>query len=250
MDGTRFFRDWNCTTRDWWVTVMKPISNDTVENKTAGADVFAPIGVPAASPGSRTVAAGREFVQALTVDLVEVAVRLRRYLAQLSSRISIFLSELPLPLSLRLQRFRRGGRRLFAKPVSRGSFARANAVVLRRFVVATIVLAVVSALALSASMLWALHDLRLERPMKQATRPALVLETAGGEPLGRIGRLKLADVEREKFPEHLVQAVLSVEDRRFYSHFGFDLVGIARAAYRNLAAGEVVEGGSTIPSSW
>ena len=82
--------------------------------------------------------------------------------------------------------------------------------------------------------------------MKQATRPALVLETAGGEPLGRIGHLKLADVERAKFPEHLVQAVLSVEDRRFYSHFGFDLVGIARAAYRNLAAGEVVEGGSTI----
>ncbi len=95
-------------------------------------------------------------------------------------------------------------------------------------------------------MLWALHDLPLERPLKQATRPSLVLEAAGGEPLGRIGPLKLADVEREKFPEHLVQAVLSMEDRRFYSHFGFDLAGIARAAFRNSTVGEIVEGGSTI----
>jgi penicillin-binding protein 1A len=222
---------------------MKPISNDTVDTKKrAGAEVFEPVGVPSASPGSRTVAAGRQFVQALTVDLVELAVRLRRYLAPLASRISLYLSEPPLPL----RQFRCGGRRLFAKSVSRASFAGASAAVLRRFVVGTVVLAVVGVLALSGSILWALHDLRLERPMKQATKPALVLEAAGGEPLGRIGPLKFAEVERMKFPEHLVQAVLSMEDRRFYSHSGFDLVGIARAARRNMAAGNVVEGGSTI----
>ncbi|GBD44753.1 Penicillin-binding protein 2D [bacterium HR40] len=44
----------------------------------------------------------------------------------------------------------------------------------------------------------------------------------------------------------LVRAVLAVEDRRFYSHFGFDLFGTARAAVRDLLAGDYVAGGSTI----
>jgi len=40
--------------------------------------------------------------------------------------------------------------------------------------------------------------------------------------------------------------VIATEDRRFYSHFGIDLIGIARAAVANLRAGHVVQGGSTI----
>ena len=49
-----------------------------------------------------------------------------------------------------------------------------------------------------------------------------------------------------QLPEHLIQAVLSTEDRRFYWHFGIDPLGLARAFYINLRAGQVVEGGSTI----
>jgi penicillin-binding protein 1A len=45
---------------------------------------------------------------------------------------------------------------------------------------------------------------------------------------------------------HMIQAILSVEDRRFYQHFGIDPVRIAGAAWRNLRAGRIVEGGSTI----
>jgi len=41
-------------------------------------------------------------------------------------------------------------------------------------------------------------------------------------------------------------AVVAIEDRRFYSHFGVDLLGLARAMVANLAAGRLVEGGSTI----
>ena len=40
--------------------------------------------------------------------------------------------------------------------------------------------------------------------------------------------------------------MIATEDRRFYSHFGIDLIGLARAAYANLRAGRVVQGGSTI----
>src|SRR5262249_20572224 len=41
-------------------------------------------------------------------------------------------------------------------------------------------------------------------------------------------------------------AVIAVEDARFYSHFGVDVRGIARAVYANFRHGRVVEGASTI----
>ena len=53
-------------------------------------------------------------------------------------------------------------------------------------------------------------------------------------------------VPLSKFPKHLKEAVISVEDSRFYSHGGIDLFGILRAFYSNIKAGEVIEGGSTI----
>ena len=45
---------------------------------------------------------------------------------------------------------------------------------------------------------------------------------------------------------YIPQAVVAIEDRRFYSHFGFDPVGFARAMGRNVMAGRMVQGGSTL----
>lgn len=50
----------------------------------------------------------------------------------------------------------------------------------------------------------------------------------------------------EELPEIYIQAVLAVEDRRFYSHSGIDIISIARAIKNDIVAGEFVEGGSTI----
>jgi len=47
-------------------------------------------------------------------------------------------------------------------------------------------------------------------------------------------------------PQSLRDAVIATEDRRFYSHFGIDPIGIARAIYQNYRRGRIVEGGSTI----
>jgi penicillin-binding protein 1A len=47
-------------------------------------------------------------------------------------------------------------------------------------------------------------------------------------------------------PPALVKAVLATEDTRFYSHFGVDPTGVARAVYQNFRHGRIVEGGSTI----
>ncbi len=50
----------------------------------------------------------------------------------------------------------------------------------------------------------------------------------------------------EDVPPDLVEAIIAVEDQRFYSHFGVDPIGILRALVANLRAGEIVQGGSTL----
>lgn len=50
----------------------------------------------------------------------------------------------------------------------------------------------------------------------------------------------------EELPEVYVNAVVSVEDHRFYNHPGIDLIAIGRAVFNDLRAGRFVEGGSTI----
>jgi len=47
-------------------------------------------------------------------------------------------------------------------------------------------------------------------------------------------------------PRWLPAAAVAVEDRRFYHHYGLDLIGIGRATFVNLRAGRLVQGGSTI----
>jgi penicillin-binding protein 1A len=58
--------------------------------------------------------------------------------------------------------------------------------------------------------------------------------------------LRRGHVRLDVLPPYLVQAVLATEDRRFYTHFGIDPLGLVRASFRNASAGGVVEGGSTI----
>ena len=53
-------------------------------------------------------------------------------------------------------------------------------------------------------------------------------------------------VPYERIPRPLVQAFLAAEDHAFFDHGGLYLRGIARAAWKNLTAGELVQGGSTI----
>ena len=49
-----------------------------------------------------------------------------------------------------------------------------------------------------------------------------------------------------EMPKHLKFAFIAIEDVRFYQHFGVDMRGIARAAYKNLIHGGIAEGASTI----
>src|SRR3954468_16237288 len=54
------------------------------------------------------------------------------------------------------------------------------------------------------------------------------------------------DVGLDQVSPRMTDALLSVEDRRFFSHHGLDAVRIAKAAWRNWRRGRIVEGGSTL----
>ena len=53
-------------------------------------------------------------------------------------------------------------------------------------------------------------------------------------------------VKLEQLPDYVSEAVIAIEDRRFYSHFGFDPIGFTRAMALNIRKGRLVQGGSTI----
>ncbi|MEF3130012.1 PBP1A family penicillin-binding protein [Rhizobium sp. 268] len=95
-------------------------------------------------------------------------------------------------------------------------------------------------------LVWALKDVPWSEIRDGTLKPIVVLETADGAPLVRQGPYQGPYARYDQFPPHLIDAVLSIEDRRFMDHFGIDPRGIARAFWRNLEAGSVVEGGSTI----
>jgi penicillin-binding protein 1A len=101
-------------------------------------------------------------------------------------------------------------------------------------------------LSLIATIAWLAGTAPLSRALEPLPRPTLLLLSAEGQPIARRGAYKEAPVRAETLPDHVPGAFVAVEDRRFYDHLGIDLRAIARATYRNLRAGRVVEGGSTI----
>jgi penicillin-binding protein 1A len=81
---------------------------------------------------------------------------------------------------------------------------------------------------------------------QQDRGPGTIILAADGSELARRGGFTGNPAGYHEFPEHFLNAVVATEDRRFFSHFGLDVIGLGRAIWRNILAGRVVEGGSTI----
>ena len=86
----------------------------------------------------------------------------------------------------------------------------------------------------------------LSKSLQPPVPPSITLLSAEGTPIARRGATIEAPVDAAKLPDHVVNAFIAIEDRRFRTHWGIDPRGIARAAWNNLWAGGVREGGSTI----
>ena len=76
--------------------------------------------------------------------------------------------------------------------------------------------------------------------------PGMILLADDGNVLAERGSFFGDEVRLDELPAYVPQAVIAIEDRRFYQHFGIDLLGLLRAGLANLHAGHIVEGGSTI----
>ena len=91
------------------------------------------------------------------------------------------------------------------------------------------------------------YDLpRPEAALDAARRPSLTLSDTNGHIYASFGDVVGEPLRLADLPAFLPEAAVSVEDRRFWSHPGFDFIGIARAISVNLSRGRMVQGGSTI----
>ncbi|MEO8895652.1 MAG: transglycosylase domain-containing protein, partial [Rhizomicrobium sp.] len=78
-----------------------------------------------------------------------------------------------------------------------------------------------------------------------APRDVTILDDHG-RLVARRGLTQGATVNVESLPSYVPNAFIAIEDRRFRHHFGIDPVGMGRAGLRNMMAGHVVQGGSTL----
>lgn len=110
-----------------------------------------------------------------------------------------------------------------------------------------LLLTIWGAVAGVGALVWLAWDLpRPETALDATRRPSLTLEDRSGQIFATYGDIVGESLRITDMPSFLPAAAVAVEDRRFYSHFGIDLIGIARAAFVNLKAGRLVQGGSTI----
>jgi penicillin-binding protein 1A len=83
-----------------------------------------------------------------------------------------------------------------------------------------------------------IRDIPLEIPLRIFSRD--------GALISEIGQRRRVLVSYDEVPEHVVQAFIAAEDRRFFEHPGLDYRGILRAAFQWVTTGNVESGGSTL----
>ncbi|WP_417622625.1 transglycosylase domain-containing protein [Parasphingorhabdus sp.] len=86
----------------------------------------------------------------------------------------------------------------------------------------------------------------LSKSLQPIAPPQITLLTSDGQPFARNGAVVDDPVQVAKLPDHVIEAFMAIEDRRFYSHWGVDPRGLARALFSNLSGSGMTQGGSTI----
>jgi len=103
------------------------------------------------------------------------------------------------------------------------------------------------ALALLGFLVLFVAYLRIELPKTLPPVQTTFVYDREGRLLSTIhGSVDRTLIKLDEMPEHTREAVIAVEDARFYEHSGVDLKGTVRAAWTDLVAGGAVQGGSTI----
>ena len=109
------------------------------------------------------------------------------------------------------------------------------------------VLGLWAAIAVVGVIVWAGAHLPPIQALEIPKRPPTIQITGlDGSVLATRGEMAGANVSLKDLPPYLPNAFIAIEDRRFYSHYGVDPLGILRAAVTNVLHRGVSQGGSTL----
>ncbi|KPF65373.1 penicillin-binding protein [Porphyrobacter sp. AAP60] len=87
---------------------------------------------------------------------------------------------------------------------------------------------------------WLTFTAPLSKSLEPIAPPQVTLLASDGTPIARSGAVVEAPVKVADLPPHVVQAFIAIEDRRFYSHWGIDPRGIARAVWTGYGGGSTI----------
>ncbi len=86
----------------------------------------------------------------------------------------------------------------------------------------------------------------IDQAVARTRQPSTTITAENGNEVKTFGSVYSEVIRLNELPSYVPAAIISTEDRRFYAHFGFDIVAFTRAMLTNIFMGRYAQGGSTI----
>lgn len=86
----------------------------------------------------------------------------------------------------------------------------------------------------------------IEKALSMKRRLYVKILDKNSNVIGRYGDTQDKIIQAQKLPKHVIFAIIDVEDKNFFNHYGVDVLGIFRSLFFNILAGKIVAGGSSI----
>jgi len=117
-----------------------------------------------------------------------------------------------------------------------------------RWFIWILILATVSGVAMIAGIYWYLSEDLPKITSLSDYRPSIIttVYSDDNQKIAEFFKERRVVIPLSKMPDMLIQAFIAAEDARFYKHKGIDFFSIIRAFFKNIEAGTIVQGGSTI----
>ncbi|MSP33376.1 MAG: PBP1A family penicillin-binding protein [Rickettsiales bacterium] len=110
-----------------------------------------------------------------------------------------------------------------------------------------LILAVIASIAIGIAIAYYCQGLLdIENLDRKSDKQIVQINFSNNERITNFGDIYYDEVQFYELPQHLINAVVATEDRKFFNHIGIDVFAIIRAYQANHKAGKIVQGGSTI----
>lgn len=86
----------------------------------------------------------------------------------------------------------------------------------------------------------------IQKAVSRTRQPSTVIMAENGNDIAKFGNIYAQVIYPDNLPKNLTNAVIAIEDHRFYKHFGFDVFGFTRAVFTNVFRKRYAQGASTI----